>query len=245
MRIFLKAGVVLASISFYLLLSSCGKDNPVSVTAPGTPTLSLPADGATDQPMTTTLTWSTVSTATTYHIQVSSSSTFSSFIAEDSSLTAATATVHWLVDSTTYYWRARAKNAAGVSNWTDPWHFTVITGASFLEGHWAGIDPIADSWLYYFKGNTVVISKIRSMQDDTVETYRGVFVMDSSVTPHTMDIHLTTPQYNGQTIQTIYDYIGMAGSSFLCDIVKNDPGAARPTDVLNDPNLLLLYYQLW
>lgn len=271
MRILIKASAILASVSFFLLLSSCSKNNPVSVTPPGTPTLSLPANGAIDQPVTTALTWSMVSGASTYHIQVSSDSTFpsSSLVADVSSLTAPADSVHWLVDSTTYYWRARAENSGGAGNWTDPWQFTTIKDSSFFEfgrsqgylGYWAASDPDSGfTRLYDFKGNVVVLSKILMVIDtnsgtitfDTVESYRGVFVLDSSVTPNAMDIHLTTPQYKGQTIQTIYHFLPPSGSFEECDIMMNAPGAARPTYMPDplaqppDPNInkfLPLMYQ--
>ena len=259
---FFKASVVLAFVFFSLLLSSCSKNNPVSVTPPGTPTLSLPANGATDQPTTAALMWSTVSGASTYHIQVSSDSTFSSssLVADVSSLTAAADSVQWLVDSTTYYWRARAENAGGAGNWSDPWNFTTVKDSSFFEfgrsqgylGYWAASDPDSGyTRLYDFNGNVVVLSKILMVVDtinfdiiyDTVESYRGVFVLDSSVTPNAMDIHLTTPQYKGQTIQTIYNLLPPQGSFVECDIMMNAPGAARPADFTNSDNFLPLTYQ--
>ena len=140
--------------------------------APGAPTLNSPANNAVDQPATATLTWSTIANATAYDLQVSSTNDFSSLVAEKSSLSAATATVSWLVDNTTYFWRVRAKNDVGTSDWTAPWSFTVVNDSTFFEfgrsqgysGYWAASDPTSqDSWLYYFSKNTVVISIIHTI----------------------------------------------------------------------------------
>jgi hypothetical protein len=233
--------------------------NATSAT-PSAPTLSSPANQAVNQPVTATLSWSTVSNATSYHIQVSSSNDFLSRVV-DSSLTAATVIVPWLIDNTTYYWRVSAQNASGVSNWSDTWNFTVIYSQTFWEfgrsqgylGYWAAPDKTSqDTWLYNFLGNLVVIAKIKTVVDtinisinyDTVETYRGVFTLDSSVTPHTMDIHLLTPEYKGQTIQTIYNFLPPSGSFEECYLMANAPDAARPTvmDQTSD-NFLDLFYQ--
>jgi hypothetical protein len=229
--------------------------------APVVPTLSSPANGAANQPVTATLTWGAVSNATTYHYQVSSNSDFTSLVAEDSTLVSATVSIPWLVDSTIYYWRVSAKNASGLSAWSDTWNFTVPYDQTFWEfgrsqgylGYWAAPDKMSqDTWLYNFLGNLVVISKIKTVVDtvnlsinfDTVETYRGVFTLDSSVTPHSMDIHLSTPQYKGQTILTIYDFLPPAGSFEECYLMANDPGAVRPAVLDNTSNNFLdLFYQ--
>jgi hypothetical protein len=226
-----------------------------------TPMLSSPVNGAQNQPVTATLTWGAVNNATTYHYQVSSSNDFSSIVAEDSTITVATVSVPWLVDSTTYYWRVSAKNATGMSAWSDTWNFSVPYAQTFWEfgrsqgylGYWAAPDQMSqDTWLYNFLGNLAVISKIKTVVDtvnitinyDTVEIYRGVFTLDSSVTPHAMDIHLSTPQYKGQTIQTIYNFLPPAGSFEECYLMANDPGAARPTVMdKTSNNFLDLEYQ--
>jgi|GEM_PF-2115198 hypothetical protein len=262
MHIFLKVRAVLAFVCFSLLLSSCGDNSsptaPVA-TKPNAPTLSLPANGAVNQSVTAALTWSTVSNATTYHVQVSLTSDFSSLVA-DSSLSVATVNVLWLIDSTTYYWRVSAGNTIGVSAWSNPSNFTTLKETSFWEfgrsqgylGYWAAIDHLGVTWLYNFKGNAVVISNVSDVIDtvaltinkDTTETYGGVFSLDSSVTPHAMNIYLTWPtQDKGQMIQTIYNFLPPSGSFEQCNIMLNDPGAARPTDFSNTDKYLPLQYQ--
>ena len=246
------------------LISSCGdKSSPTApvATKPNSPTLSSPANGAANQPVTATLTWGAISNAITYHYQVSSNSDFTSLVAEDSTLVSAMVSIPWLVDSTIYYWRVSAKNASGLSAWSDTWNFTVPYDQTFWEfgrsqgylGYWEASDKMSqDSWLYNFLGNLVVISKIKTVVDtvnitinfDTVETYRGVFTLDSSVTPHAMDIHLLTPQYKGQTIQTIYNFLPPAGSFEECYLMANDPDAPRPAVMDNTSNNFLdLFYQ--
>jgi formylglycine-generating enzyme len=125
------------------LVSTCTSDNlsylqyyPASaadfqirtdcVSPPQTPTLTSPADGAIGQSATPTLAWSTVTNAATYHVQVSTSNTFSPIQIEDSTLTSGSKSLSGLANNTNYYWRVRAKNAGGVSGWTSPWSFTTI-----------------------------------------------------------------------------------------------------------------------
>jgi formylglycine-generating enzyme required for sulfatase activity/N-acetylneuraminic acid mutarotase len=96
---------------------------------PSAPSLGSPANLSTNQSITPTLVWSTVSGASTYHVQVSTSNTFATIFSQDSTLTVDSMKLSGLAASTTYYWRVRAKNASGVSSWTTPWSFTTVPAA--------------------------------------------------------------------------------------------------------------------
>jgi len=95
-------------------------------TAPETPTLSSPADGATGIPAGITLRWNASSGGASYHLQVSSSSSFNDFIVNEQGLTNTSLEVSDLNDSTVYFWRVKASNSYGTSNWSTVWSF--ITG---------------------------------------------------------------------------------------------------------------------
>jgi len=96
------------------------------VAAPSTPTLASPSSGAVSQPTTLTLKWNSSTGATTYHLQVSTSSAFATPILDDSTITATSQQVGSLKNNTTYYWRVNAKNAGGTSVWSTVWSFTTI-----------------------------------------------------------------------------------------------------------------------
>jgi len=105
---------------------------PVSgVVAPQTPTPTSPADGTIGLSLASVLTWSTVTDAAMYHVQISTVNTFATIEVEDSTLTSATKALNGLTNSTQYYWRVRAKNAGGVSAWTSPWSFTTIIPVNY------------------------------------------------------------------------------------------------------------------
>lgn len=92
---------------------------------PRAPSIAAPADSAIGQSVTPTLSWVAVIAASTYHVQVSSNDSFSTMVAEDSTLTEAAKTLTGLDNNTTYYWRVRVKNAIGTSAWTKA-RFTTI-----------------------------------------------------------------------------------------------------------------------
>jgi photosystem II stability/assembly factor-like uncharacterized protein len=95
-------------------------------TPPVSPELYLPAAGATDVSLNLNLTWEVNPAASTFHLQVSTNINFSSMVFEDSTLLSATAFLEELSTSTTYYWRLRAKNPGGTSDWSDARSFTTV-----------------------------------------------------------------------------------------------------------------------
>jgi hypothetical protein len=102
------------------------------VPAPVTPVLTYPANAATEVQTAPTLTWGTVADAATYHVQLSTTSTFSSTLVDDSTLMAGTKAITGLSGTTVYYWRVNAKNTGGTSAWSTPFSFTTGIGAPVL-----------------------------------------------------------------------------------------------------------------
>ncbi len=94
-----------------------------SPTPPSAPTLSSPTNGATNQPILLTLSWNASSGATSYRLQVSTSSSYGTTVVDDSTLTSTSRQVSGLSNSTTYYWRMNAKNSAGTSAYSSTWSF--------------------------------------------------------------------------------------------------------------------------
>ncbi len=95
--------------------------------APSEPSLSLPANNTTNISTSPLLAWNTSSGATSYTLQVSNSSSFSSFVYNQNGLTTTNQIVTGLSYSTAYFWRVSATNSYGTSGWSTPiWSFTTI-----------------------------------------------------------------------------------------------------------------------
>ena len=93
--------------------------------APREPILSLPANNTTGISTSPLLTWNISSGATSYTLQVSNNSSFSSFVYNQNGLTTTNAIVTGLSYSTAYFWRVNATNSYGTSGWSTPiWTFT-------------------------------------------------------------------------------------------------------------------------
>ncbi|MCE1164775.1 MAG: dockerin type I domain-containing protein [Bacteroidetes bacterium] len=95
---------------------------------PPAPTLVSPANGAINVSTTVTFNWNTVSTAASYHLQVSSNSAFTALVIDQTGITTTNyATPSGILSGTTmYYWRVAGANAGGQGNWSTYWNFTTI-----------------------------------------------------------------------------------------------------------------------
>jgi subtilisin family serine protease len=92
---------------------------------PAAPTLSAPANNATNQLTATRLSWAAAARATTYEVQVSLVNTFTTTAFSRNGLTARNVTISpALAARTTYYWRVRAVNATGAGAWSATRQYT-------------------------------------------------------------------------------------------------------------------------
>lgn len=90
---------------------------------PAAPTLVSPANGSTNISRTPTLTWNASSGATSYRVQVSTSSTFAATVFDQSGVTSTSVTLPQLGSRVVYYWHVNATNANGTSAYSATWNF--------------------------------------------------------------------------------------------------------------------------
>jgi hypothetical protein len=108
------------------------------------PVLVSPKDSSTGQPLTLVLAWTHSLNAASYHLIVSTKNDFSTAVFEDSSLTDTSKQVGPLGHGVTYYWEVRAKNASGVSGYSDPRHFTTQVAVPGVPGPKYPLDNASD-----------------------------------------------------------------------------------------------------
>jgi hypothetical protein len=95
---------------------------------PGAPRLLAPTDRATDQPTLLTLSWEGTGEGSSYRLQLSTRSNFTSLILDVSNVTTTSYQVGPLENSTTYYWRVRARRKDKDGNYSSVWRFTTTAG---------------------------------------------------------------------------------------------------------------------
>ena len=100
------------------------------VVAPAAPTLSSPANAATNQTLSPTLSWTASAGAASYGLQVSTDQNFGSTIFDQSGITGTSQSLSGLTNGTVYYWRVNATNSGGTSAYSSVFSFTTTAGST-------------------------------------------------------------------------------------------------------------------
>ena len=162
------------------------------------PLLIAPANAATNLETSPTLTWSPVSGAITYRIQVSTISTFATTVVDDSTLTTNSITLPPLTNNTTYYWRANAKTALGSGPWPVMRSFSTIIaapGSITLTSPVNGTTNVASTptltWTTGTGGAAIYLVKV-----STSSAFDSFVINDSTTS---LSYGITTPFSNNTT----------------------------------------------
>jgi hypothetical protein len=113
-------------------------------TVPSAPVLHSPANGLGGQAITVGLSWNSVSLATSYEVQVSTSSNFGTTVFDQTGTTGLSATVPSLSTSTTYYWQVQAFDLSGSSGWSATWSFVTTIPSLVVPVNGVGGQSIAE-----------------------------------------------------------------------------------------------------
>jgi large repetitive protein len=150
-----------------------------------TPSVVSPATNATNQPLALNLTWGNVTGAASYRVQVSTSSTFTSYLVNV--VTAVDSLpLSGLLNKTKYYWRVNATGAAGDTSLFPgtAWNFTTIVDtpdaptllAPANQAKSVAIGPTVFTW------NTVTDASSYRIQVSSDSLFQTLVVDDSTLT---------------------------------------------------------------
>jgi transposase-like protein len=135
------AGTLTASTTYYWRVNAKNVAGTSSFSAMGTfttaiappasaPTQLAPSNSFSGLPLPAVFLWRKAAGATSYRLQISRQSGFTTLDLDDSTLTDTTRSVSGLLASTLHYWRLRAQNAGGASAYNaSAWTFTTSVAA--------------------------------------------------------------------------------------------------------------------
>jgi len=153
------------------------------IAAPDAPYLSQPANDSTGLPVNLKFSWFKLNNAEKYHLQVSESKAFTSFAFNDSLLADTLKQVNNLKNKTVYYWRVKALNIGGSSQWSEVWSFKTIVAipaAPVLVSPANGAKNIVKNT--QFKWNAVQDAETYRLQVFTDADLSSAFEDDSIIT---------------------------------------------------------------
>jgi len=106
----------------------------IITSASNEPLLLSPPNGLTESSITPALQWVAARGALSYELQVAEEATFKNIHIDAKDITATWYDAEGFTKQTRYYWRIRARDAQGFSDWSDVWYF-VTGGTPTQAGH--------------------------------------------------------------------------------------------------------------
>ena len=166
----------------------------VSTAVPGSPTLTAPANGATNIPTQPTFQWDAVSGAASYFIEIATDAGFTNLVDSASVATTSYTPGSPLNTSTTYYWRVTASNACGDGAVSTTFTFTTLAAPGdcsigqlpnplLAEGFESGATP--PGWSHSGTGDTWAAS--------TLQVYAGTYAFRGQDPATVSEQYLYTP----------------------------------------------------
>jgi hypothetical protein len=149
--------------------------------SPAPPIIAAPGNGAADQPVSLTFSWSSLAVALNYTFQLSSAGSFSSTVLQDTTLTGSSKAVSGLSNSATYYWRVQARNDYGSSAWSSALFTTIVLApvvpvlSAPTNGAVGLVSPLALSW------SSVPTTVSYRVQVSTGSDFGNLYLDDSSL----------------------------------------------------------------
>ena len=98
--------------------------NSTTISKPSTPSLNTPSNNSMGISVSPTLIWNNSAGASSYSLQVSENSSFSSTVLNQKGISSSSKQISSLKNNTKYYWRVNAANNAGTSSWSSTYNFT-------------------------------------------------------------------------------------------------------------------------
>jgi len=100
---------------------------------PDVVTLLSPANQSQDVELNPTLEWAESANASSYSVQLSAGDQFTSFVVNEENVEELTIAVENLEGLIQYFWRVKAVNSEGESDWSEAWSFTTMEATSTEE----------------------------------------------------------------------------------------------------------------
>ena len=146
------------------------------------PVLSSPPDETTDIQYNPTFIWNSVSDATSYNLEVSTSQDFSTAVFLETDIITTGYSVEELNANTTYFWRVNAVIEGEIGPWSDIWSFTTSDVSNIYTSNFEYIElfpvPVQDILFINGKGLNIVTISVLSMDGILIKQIEGIGIKE-------------------------------------------------------------------
>jgi photosystem II stability/assembly factor-like uncharacterized protein len=205
------------------------------VAIPDIPKLASPKDNAINVPSDLTLRWNKSSRTEKYILQLSPDSTFTDLALTDSSVTDTLRKVSPLIYDMRYYWRVKARNFGGESEWSETCTFkTIISAPNYPYLYQPVNNTINQPIELPIRWQRLKDAEKYYLQISTLQNFSSFVINDSTLTD-------TLKQVSGLNNNTIYFWrvraLNLGGISSWSDTWSFKTIVALPTvPVLTSPS---------
>lgn len=183
---------------------------------PAAPILLSPTNGATGTSLTPLLDWQDVSGAATYTVQISTNSSFTSTVLNQTGVTASQFNVPGgtLQNNVLYYWRVSSVNPGGQSAWSAVWNFRpAMTGLSQVTGEIPKVFRLYENYPNPFNPVTKIKFDIASNSEVKLVVYDLLGKVVTTLVSGNLDAGTFETSFEGSNYSSgVYFYRLDAGS---------------------------------
>lgn len=158
---------------------------------PAAPVLLAPVSGSSGVAVNAALTWNAAARALTYTVQLARNQAFTDGVLYRTQVTATTVGIGDLAVNTKYYWRVKALNAAGESEWSAIWFFTTTPAISTAPAQPVLVAPArgaAAALPLKLQWQPAARATVYTVQVSTTENFSLLVVGKEYLTTTTLDI---------------------------------------------------------
>ncbi len=163
--------------------------------APLSPSLTAPVDGALNQPARPQFEWTASSQGFIYHLQVATDAAFGNLVLDVADIASTSYTPESdLQTNVAHFWRVRAVNPCGASDWSAVSSFTTMAlpgdcglGSLPFVHFFDDMESGAPGWTHSGSGDSWALTS------GITSPYSGAFVFHANDTPSTTDQRLDSP----------------------------------------------------
>ena len=219
------------------------------VALPGAPMLVSPTNYSTNQPINLALSWTKGLDADSTEVQFGQDSTFANTL-KDTTVSNSSLNVQNLQNSKNYSWRAKSKNFAGVSNWSNGSSFTTIAHVNPLSSFNFGMPSpdtvkysninVSTPWSKATGADTllyIIERKGDDNSDTTITTKDTLWTVPSSTLKPGTSYTITGKVTNGQDTTNATNIATFVTADKLTGVLSNDPNLPKSFELYqNYPN---------